>query len=172
MLKVLGVPLENGVQAQYIDFFMEAHRLTKLQPGVKKALKVLQKRFRLLIVTSRWYQARVEQELEELGIRKFFRQIVTREQAANYFGLTKLPLEPFHRQRKIVYKCALQLTDLQPNQVIAIGDSPRELLPARMLGMTVVAVLTGTSNIEELKKVTPYVIASLDELDNLDVSRG
>jgi len=169
VLKTLGLSLEKNVLTQYIGFFMEVHSLSKLQPGAKKALETLQKRFELLLVTSRWYRMRVEQELEEFGIRSFFHHVVTREQAANYFGLTKLPLHPFHHQRKILYEYALRLTGLFPKQVVTVGDSARELAPARMLGMTAVAVLTGTGDIEELKKVTPYVIASLAELDKLDM---
>ena len=169
VLKTLGLPLENDVLRQYIRFFMEAHSLSKLQFGVKKALKKLRKRFELLLVTSRWYRTRVEQELEELGVRKFFHQVVTREQAADHFGLAKLPLYPFHRQRKILYEYALRLTGLLPKQVVVVGDSTRELAPARMLGMTAVGVLTGTSSVEELEKVTTYVIATFEELDKLDV---
>lgn len=169
VLKTLGLPLEKDVLRQYIHFFMEAHSLSKLQPGVKKALKKFQKRLELLLVTSRWYRTRVEQELEELGVRKFFHQVVTRQQAANYFGLTELPLHPFHHQRKILYEYALRLTGLFPKQVVVVGDSARELAPARMLGMTAVGVLTGASSAQELKKVTPNVIASLEELDKLDL---
>lgn len=169
VLQTLGLPLEKDVLRQYIRFFMEAHSLSKLQPGVKKVLKKFQKGFELLLVTSRWYRTRVEQELEELGIRKFFHRVVTREQAANYFGLAKLPLHPFHHQRKILYEYALRLTGFFPKQVVVVGDSTRELAPATMLGMTAVGVLTGTSSSQELKKVTPYVIATLEELDKLDV---
>lgn len=169
VLRILGIPLNNDVVAEYIHFFMEAYPLTKLQFGVKNALRTLQKRFRLFVVTSRWYRDRVEKELDKLGILKFFENVITRELAANYFKLRKLPLEPFSYQREILYKCALQLTGLLPQQVVAVGDSARELVPAKKLGMKVIAVSTGVDNVEELKKVTPHVIASLNELDKLDI---
>ena len=132
VLKLLGIPIKEDV-AQYVNFFIEAHNLSKLQPGARKAIKTLENRFKLFIVTSRENPAQVEKELEELGVRRFFCHIVTREQAAEHFGLTRLPLQPFSHQRRLLYQCALEFSDLSPKQVIVVGDHPRELLPAKMV---------------------------------------
>lgn len=169
VLNLLNIPLNKDVQKQYIYLFMDVHRLNRLQPGVKNVLKIFQRKFRLFVVTSRWYRTRVENELKERGIRRYFNDVVTRQVAAEYFGLPSLPLQPFRHQREIIYKCALGLAGLLPKQVAVVGDSPRELEPAKGLGMKVIAVLTGTSSKEELEKVTPHVIATLNELDKLDV---
>ena len=170
-MRSLGISLEKDVLTQYIDFFMESHSLSRLKLGVKRVLNNFRKRFKILLVTSRESKAQVEKELRELGIREFFHHIITREYAAKYFGLTELPLYPFNQQRTILYQCALQLSETSPNQVVVVGDSPRELIPAKTLGMLPVAVQTNINGRSDLEKITPYIITNIDELDRLDIFR-
>ncbi len=53
----------------------------------------------------------------------------------------------------------------QPEEIVVIGDTPKDIACAKALGAPCIAVATGRFTIEELREHAPYrVIASLEEL--------
>ncbi len=53
----------------------------------------------------------------------------------------------------------------RPDEIVVIGDTPKDIACAKALGAPCIAVATGRFSIEELRQHSPYrVIASLEEL--------
>ena len=169
-VKELGIKFTEKEEEEYIKasfaHFTErdALKLTKIHNGAYNVLSALSKRFRLVIVTSRDALSSTEEELECFKIRKFFKLIVTREVAAEYHGVKKIPLLPFQEQRKKLYECAIGLTKIDPGDMLCIGDSVGELEPAKKLGIKTIGVLTGFSSKEDMEKASISTIQDITHL--------
>jgi len=169
-VKELGIEFTKEKEKEYIKASFahfverEASRLTKIHKGAHDVLSALAKRFRLAVVTSRETLSSTEEELGDFDIRRFFSLIVTREVAAEYYGVEKIPLLPFHEQRKKLYECAIGLTEADPGDMLCIGDSVEELQPAKELGIKVIGVLTGFSNKEDMEKASIPTISDFSQL--------
>ncbi len=156
---------EEYVKTSFVHFTeREALGLTKIVHGAYNALATLSKELRLVLVTSRDTLSSTEAELECFKIRKFFKLIVTREVAAEYHGVKKIPLLPFQEQRKQLYECAIGLLRIDPGDILCVGDSVGELEPARTLGIKTVGVLTGFSSEEDMAKAS---IATIQDITHL-----
>jgi phosphoglycolate phosphatase-like HAD superfamily hydrolase len=152
----LGIRMTEEETRKYIEFgfayFMkkEASQLTRIHDGAREVLCALHAKYKLVVVTSRDTLSSVEEDLERFDVRKFFTLIVTREVAAKYHGVEEIPLLPFQEQRTKLYKCAIGLTQIMPEDILCIGDSVSELEPAQELGMKTIGVLTGFSSKENM----------------------
>lgn len=63
--------------------------------------------------------------------------------------------------------------DLQPEEVVVVGDTPRDIECGRSIGSRVLAVATGGSTLEELRNHTPdWAVADLTELSARAVCNG
>jgi len=166
LVKELGIQFtEEYIKASFAHFTEEeAVNLTKIHNGAYNVLSTLSKRLRLVIVTSRDVLSSTEEELEYFKIRKFFQLIVTREVAAEYHGVKKMPLLPFQEQRRKLYECAIGLTKIDPRDMLCIGDSVGELEPAKKLGIKTIGVLTGFSSKEDMEKAS---IATIQDITHL-----
>lgn len=168
--KELGIEFTEKEEEEYIKASFahftekEALKLTKIHDGAYTVLSTLFKRFRLAIVTSRDALSSTEEELECFQIRKFFEWVVTREVAAKYHGLKKIPLLPFQEQRQKLYECAIGLTKIDPGSMLCVGDSVGELEPAKKLGIRTIGVLTGFSSKEDMEKAS---ISSIQDITQL-----
>ena len=167
VFKQLGLELTTNAVKYWTAAFVKRYRFSALKEGVKATLKALSQRTALMCVTSRETLAEVIKELKFFGIDKLFQHIVTRNVAAEHFGLTSLPLFPYHEQRKRLYQCALAVARSSSEDTIAIGDSAGELKPARELGITTVGVITHESKRNELERTSDFVISSITQLKDL-----
>lgn len=170
IVKELGIEFTEKETKEYIEahfaYFMkrEALNLTKIHNGTHDVLSALSKKHSLVLVTSRSGFSSTERELEWFNIRKFFALIVTREVAARYHGVKDIPLLPFQEQRMKLYKCAIGLTKINPEDMVCIGDSVGELEPAKKLGIETIGVLTGFSSKENMESASISTIQDLTQL--------
>ncbi|MDH5733564.1 MAG: HAD hydrolase-like protein [Candidatus Bathyarchaeota archaeon] len=161
VIRKLGITLtekkaEDFIMARFASFTdrKNALNLTRIHRGVNNTLSLLAKKYKLILVTSRGSLSSVEKELEWFKIKKFFDLIVTREVAANYYGVEDIPLLPFREQRTKLYNCVIGLTKIRPQDMVCVGDSLGELEPAQKLQITTISVLTGMSNQEDLENAS------------------
>ena len=59
----------------------------------------------------------------------------------------------------------LRKTNLLPQEVLMIGDSVYDLVAANKIGMPCLGVLSGTANENDLSAHTPFLIESIDKLE-------
>lgn len=171
LVKELGIQLDGEKERQYIEasfaHFSErknALNLTKIHAGAIGALSALSEKYRLVLVTSRNTLSSTEEELEWFGIKAFFKLIVTREVAAKHYSMKDIPLLPFQEQRTKLYQCAIELTRMDPEEMVCVGDAVREMEPARKLGIRVIGVLTGFSSKEDMEKASISKAKDLTEV--------
>ena len=100
---------DNFFEIAY-EHFAEAG-VWELYPDVPGALEQLRPRFQLAVVSS--FDGRLRFILQHLGISKFFAHIFI----SSEIGADKPDPE--------IYRRALKLIDLNPNEVIHVGDDPQ-----------------------------------------------
>lgn len=170
IVKKLGIKFTEKEAKEYVEASFahftkrEALNLTKIHNGANNVLSTVSKKYKLIIVTSRYTLPSTEEELELFNIRKFFSLIITREVAARYYGVEDIPLLPFQEQRKKLYECAIGLTKIDPEDMLCIGDSVGELQPAKKLGIQTIGVLTGFSSKEDMESASIFTIQDLTQL--------
>jgi phosphoglycolate phosphatase len=174
IVRKLGIDLterEIGeyLKARFVSFTKRKNALdlTKIHDGAYHTLSVLSKKHRLVLVTSRNELSSTEEELGWFKIRKFFDLIVTREVAARFYGVTYIPLFPFNEQRTKLYKYVIEMTKLDPKEMIFVGDSLGELKPAKKLQIRAIGVLTGFDSKEEMEKVSIPTIQDITQLPRI-----
>ena len=170
LVKELGIELAEKKERKYIEASFahftkreNALNLTKIHAGAYGALSALSKEYELVLVTSRNTLSSTMEELEWFGIKAFFKLIVTREVAAKHCSMKDLPLLPFQEQRTKLYQCVIDLTRIDPGEMICVGDAVGEIEPARKLGMRVIGVLTGFSSKEDMEKASISTAKDLTE---------
>ena len=167
VLSGLGLELNNELIDYWSSAFTKRYQLSVLRESVKSTLKALSREYKLFCVTSRESLAEVVSELNFLGLRGFFNQVVTREVAAKHFGLSSLPFVPFHKQRKKLYECALALANCNSKDAIVVGDMASELKPAKELGILTIGLLTNKAKESELEEVADCLIPNIRHLHNI-----
>jgi putative hydrolase of the HAD superfamily len=100
---------DNFFEVAY-EHFAEP-RVWELYPEVLDVLKQLRPRFQLAVISN--FDGRLRFILEHLGISKFFAQIFI----SSEIGADKPDPE--------IYRCALKLIDLEPYEVVHVGDDPQ-----------------------------------------------
>jgi len=163
----VGLNLTEKVIEYWTAAFVKRYHFSTLREGVKSALEALSKDNSMMCVTSRETPAEVSKELKFFGIDELFRHIVTRTVTAEHFGLTSLPLFPYHEQRRKLYQCALAVARSNPGDTVAIGDMGRELRPARELGIPTVGLITYEARKNELQKSADFMISDMTHLPNI-----
>jgi phosphoglycolate phosphatase-like HAD superfamily hydrolase len=156
--------LESRQEPNKIDLFwklFDAEKSPKPQivPGVLTFLKKIdQQGVDSFIVTSRFPdKSNIDQELKSIGIRHYFKDIIKRDNATNknWFGKTQ-------GIKDLLFKY-----NLQPNEVIFVGDTPSDMSEAKEASLPYrFAVLTGHINKEvfEYRDKDVIVISSLNDL--------
>ncbi len=171
IVKKLGIKFTEKEEKEYIDASFahftkreNALNLTKIHTEAYDALSTLSLKYKLVLVTSRSTLSSTEEELEWFNIRKFFTLIVTREVAARHYTVKDIPLLPFQEQRTKLYECTIELTKIDPKDMLCVGDSVGELEPAEKLGIKTIGVLTGFSSKEDMESASIPTIPDLTQL--------
>src|ERR1043166_763527 len=113
---------DNFFEIAY-EHFAEAG-VWALYPEVHGVLEQLQPRFQLTVVSN--FDGRLRLILEHLGISKFFRYIFV----SSELGADKPDPE--------IYRRALKFIDLEPNEVLHVGDDPeRDWDAAKEAGLSI-----------------------------------
>jgi putative hydrolase of the HAD superfamily len=126
---------DNFFEIAY-EHFAEAG-VWELYPEVMEVLENLSPRFQLAVVSN--FDGRLRLILEQLGVSKFFSHIFI----SSELGADKPDPEIFRR--------ALQITDLRPNEVLHVGDDPqRDWDAARSAGLGIFELERPRNSLQDL----------------------
>jgi len=167
VFKELGFELTEDARHYWNSAFIQRYDLSVVRRGVKSTLKTLCKKYLLVCVTSRETLSEVFRELTFLRINYLFNHVVTREVAAKHFALASLPFSPFQEHRKKLYECALSIAKCTSSNAVVIGDMPRELKPARDLGIATIGLVLNKAREKELRETSDFLISSITQLQNV-----
>ncbi len=154
----LNKKLDEKIIPELINQFLEYYesnctKKTKLYPNILEILKSLkEKEIKICICTNK-RQYLAEKIIKELQIDNFFDVIVGSQKS--------IQLKPSTEMLEIFLKKLL----LKPKDVIFIGDSTKDIIPANILGMTSVFVKYGYGKIKESNKAD-FQISNAQELEN------
>ena len=153
----LNKKLDEKIIPELINQFLEYYesnctKKTKLYPNILEILKSLkEKEIKICICTNK-RQYLAEKIIKELQIDNFFDVIVGSQKS--------IQLKPSTEMLEIFLKKLL----LKPKDVIFIGDSTKDIIPANILGMTSVFVKYGYGKIKESNKAD-FQISNAKELE-------
>ena len=153
----LNKKLDEKIIPELINQFLEYYesnctKKTKLYPNILEILKRLkEKEIKICICTNK-RQYLAEKIIKELQIDNFFDVIVGSQKS--------IQLKPSTEMLEIFLKKLL----LKPKDVIFIGDSTKDIIPANILGMTSVFVKYGYGKIKESNKAD-FQISNAKELE-------
>ena len=154
----LNKKLDEKIIPELINQFLEYYesnctKKTKLYPNILEILKSLkEKEIKICICTNK-RQYLAEKIIKELQIDNFFDVIVGSQKS--------IQLKPSTEMLEIFLKKLL----LKPKDVIFIGDSTKDIIPANILGMTSVFVKYGYGKIKESNEAN-FQISNAKELKN------
>tara|TARA_B100001287_G_scaffold214322_1_gene183207 strand:- start:54 stop:710 length:657 start_codon:yes stop_codon:yes gene_type:complete len=154
----LNKKLDEKIIPELINQFLEYYesnctKKTKLYPNILEILKSLkEKEIKICICTNK-RQYLAEKIIKELQIDNFFDVIVGSQKS--------IQLKPSTEMLEIFLKKLL----LKPKDVIFIGDSTKDIIPANILGMTSVFVKYGYGKIKESNEAD-FQISNAQELEN------
>lgn len=146
--------LKRIVDSRMEEWMRRYHYETQPVPGSLDMVRALHARgLRLGIATS---SGRALPFLDQWGVRHLFTGIIGREDVES----RKPHPEP-------VLKC-LRLLQLEPREVVYIGDSPVDIRAGKAAGSYTVGVLTGTSQHDALHPEGPdHILESVVELHSI-----
>jgi putative hydrolase of the HAD superfamily len=126
---------DNFFEIAYQHFAEQS--VWKLYPEVPGVLKQLQPSFQLAVISN--FDGRLRLILQHLGISKFFAHIFI----SSEIGADKPDPEIFRR--------ALKLIDLKPNEVLHVGDDPeRDWEAARAAGLSIFRLERPNNSLRDL----------------------
>jgi HAD superfamily hydrolase (TIGR01509 family) len=134
--------------------FYRTHQ-PELQPGARRVLSALERRFILALVSS-GSRARVRRQLREHEVAAMFRTKVCSEDA------------PRRKPHPAPLRLALDRLHLSPKVCVYIGDAPEDIQMAHRAGMRAIGVLGGSPVPGRLRAASPdATIETIRELPNL-----
>jgi HAD superfamily hydrolase (TIGR01509 family) len=134
--------------------FYRRHR-PELQPGARRVLRALERRFTLALVSS-GSRTRVRRQLREHQVSAMFRTKVCSEDA------------PRRKPHPAPLRMALERLQLSPKVCVYVGDSPEDIEMAHRAGMRAIGVLGGSPVPERLRGASPdAMIETIRELPAL-----
>ncbi|MFQ6086764.1 MAG: HAD family hydrolase [Candidatus Bathyarchaeia archaeon] len=167
-VRALGITLteketKDYLKARFTSFtnVKNALNLTKIHKGAYNVLSSLSKKYKLILVTSRGTLASrrgtgtVQNkkilcfDCYQRGCRKVS---WSRRDTPVSFSRTKL------------YECVIGLTQIDPEDMVCVGDSLGELEPAKKLQIATIGVLTGISSKEDMENASIFTIQDITQL--------
>ncbi len=122
--------------------------------GLMEFLK--QRGIKLGIVTTDTYNATMRC-LRKLGIASYF----------SFFSMDQMPVPMPVKPDGGIIKRAAEYWEVNPNQILVVGDTPNDMRFARNGGARAVGVLSGTGKLQDLESIADYVVESVADLQNL-----
>jgi HAD superfamily hydrolase (TIGR01549 family) len=120
--------------------------------GVQKTLKTLKDaNYRLGVITA-LRKPELDKLLTKFNLNPFFEVFVTSDDVQNI------------RPSPEIVNMAMSLLNVQPKEIVCIGDTVNDILAAKNAGTYVISVLTGAQNEEVLRSENPDAI-----IDNVSV---
>ncbi len=156
-----GLPIDDLFTKFQVDREAEEHFLpaylnayysavtskSKLFPNVKETLQTLSQHFPMALITMRYVlRGQVNDELRHLGVKKYFRIIVTALDVAKPKPFPDALLVAAKKLNKPIGECAV------------VGDSIVDIQAGKSAGAKTIAVLTGLFSRQELERQKPDLI--------------
>ena len=151
----IGRKVEERFLPAYLNAYYSAViSKSKLFPNVKETLTTLSENFPLALITLRYVvREQVMDELRHLGIRKYFRSVVTALDVKKPKPFPDAILVAAEKLGVPIDKCAV------------VGDSVVDIQAGKSAGAKTVAVLTGLFSREELEGEQPdFIIRDVNSL--------
>lgn len=127
----------------------------EMQPGALRALRMLERRFTLALVSS-GSRARVRRQLREHNVAAIFRAKVCSEDA------------PRRKPHPAPLQMALDRLRLAPEVCVYVGDAPEDIEMAHRAGVRGIGVLGGSPVPQRLRAASPdAMIETIKELPAL-----
>lgn len=146
----------------FLSSYCGAHReLSKVFPGVKETLATLRGAgVKIGLITGRLCEPEeVLEELHEQGLRNLFDAVVTKKLVVELLK----PAELFSRNQEIIQ--VLDKLRTNPARSVLVADYAEDVKSAKELGLKTVAVLSGSSDLDELRRASPdLILKSVNEL--------
>lgn len=144
--------LDHASLERFLSAYLNAYYSTVLLkstsfPNVKETLQTLSQRFPLALITLRYVlRDQVIEELKRLGLKKYFRAVVT--------ALDVEKPKPFPDALLM----AAEKLGVPINKCVIVGDSIADIQAGKSAGAKTVAVLSGLFSRKELEKEKPDLI--------------
>lgn len=144
--------LDEAVEERFLPAYLNAYysaviSKSRLFPKVKATLELLSQHFSLALITLRYVvKEQVLDELKHLGIRKYFRVVVTALDVNNP--------KPFPDALLV----AAEKLGVHINECAIVGDSIVDIQAGKAAGAVTVAVLTGLFSKGQLETQRPDLI--------------
>ena len=150
------VHLESKVFSIVANFELEAAKTTNMFIGTRETLKALRKmQLKIALCTISGKRA-TSYILNRFHLTPFFDAIIPRE------SVSEVKPNPIHLEN------ALNALKLRPQEVVLVGDSVKDVLCAKELGVLAVGVTTGLSSSDELTRAgAQYIASSANEIPKL-----
>ena len=146
-LRLDHASLERFLSAYLNAYYSNVLLKSKSFPNVKETLQTLSQRFPLALITLRYVlRDQVIEELKRLGLKKYFRAVVT--------ALDVEKPKPFPDALLM----AAEKLGVPINKCVIVGDSIADIQAGKSAGAKTVAVLSGLFSRKELEKEKPDLI--------------
>jgi len=149
------LPRTKWEEADRLWMLFYRRQQPKLQPGALRVLKMLDRRFKLALVSS-GSRSRVRRQLREHSVSAMFLTKVCSEDA------------PRRKPHPAPLRMALERLRALPQTCVYIGDAPEDVEMAHRAGMRAVGVLGGSPVPERLRAASPdAMIETISDLPAL-----
>ncbi len=145
----LPVSLWKEVDQEWLGLYEEEH--PELHPDALRCLASLKKAGLRLALVSNGSKSRVEQELAEFDLGRFFEVVL--------FGEKTEELKP----SPAMIRRALGAMALEPQEAVYVGDAPADIQAAKRAGVPSIAIARGPIQARRLGEEEPdHVFVDLD----------
>jgi pyrophosphatase PpaX len=128
-------------------FYAITEAKTKPIPNIHLALKTLQQKATLALITMRNVpNAKLTKELQHFRLAQYFAHIITAQDTD----------KPKPSPEALIK--ALKAIDVEICDCLTVGDSPSDIKAGKAAGVKTAAVLSGLYTKQELAKLNPYLI--------------
>lgn len=153
--RAAGLPRSRWSEADRLWMKFYGRHRPELQPGARRVLALLHKRFKLALVSS-GSRTRVRRQIREHQVNSIFRVKICCEDA------------PRRKPHPAPLRLAIERLRLTPQACVYVGDAPEDIEMAHRAGVRAIGVLGGSPVPERLLAASPdAVIETIRELPGL-----
>jgi HAD superfamily hydrolase (TIGR01549 family) len=152
----LSTSQKEGLFDEFIRCYPDFLQYARILPKAREVLEEAKSRkLRLALVTSGSRDG-AKSLLKSFGLSGFFEAVVGFEDTEQHKPMAQPLLK------------AASLIELEPNEVMVVGDTELDVIAGKRAGVTTVAVTTGVTPIERITREQPdFIIKDLGELPRI-----
>lgn len=155
VFRAAGLPRQKWDEADRLWMRFYRQQQTELQPGARRVLRLLERRFTLALVSS-GSRARVRRQLREHKVTPLFRAKICGEDA------------PQRKPHPAPLRMALGRLGIPAPACVYVGDAPEDVEMAHRAGVRAIGVLGGSPVPDRLLAASPdHILKTIEELSAL-----